>query len=495
MLSLFAAVIGLGIALLATELIHQAGMSSATRRFPMVESRSNCLSKAEHRNSSKRMGACLHRRPGSLDHSAVGPGACSEWSRTDLRNALQTAALRVTSSREQRFFRHSLLVLEISLAVMLLTAAGLLVHSFLNVLQYGSGFDANNVLTGKTLLTGSRYESPETHRGFARDLLPRLEALPQVKAAALTSALPLAHVDGGAVSFEDNPDPPIGLRKVVTIICVTSDYFRAVGTPLLKGRVFDNQDTATSPRVAIVNLAFAKQFFAGDALGKHFNVGQSSNGQFRFLPSTIVGIAENVRHNGILEQVQPEFYVPMDQIPSEEVDLILRTSADPGSLSNAMREAVTAVDHQQPLFDLETMNDRLSDLVASRKLMMFLIACFAVLAVILAAVGVFGVFAYSVTQRTQEMGIRLALGASRTGLLQLIVMQAARLIFFGGAVGVGSALLLSKLLASTLVGVSPHDTLSFSLAWALMTIIALFASIVPAVGAARTEILSVLRRE
>jgi putative ABC transport system permease protein len=415
--------------------------------------------------------------------------------RTDLRNALQTAALRLTSSREQRFFRHSLLVLQIGLAVMLLTAAGLLIHSFVNVLQYGSGFDPNNTITGKTLLTGRRYQSAEARRSFAQDLLPRLEALPQVKAAALASALPLAHVDGGAVSFDDNPNPPIGLRKVITILSVTQQYFRAAGTPLLKGRIFDNQDTAISPRVAIVNLAFARQFFAGDALGKHFNIGQSSNGQFRFLPTTIVGIAENVRHNGLLEQVQPEFYVPMDQIPSEEVDLILRTSADPVSLSNAMREVVTAVDHQQPLFDVETMNERLSDLVAPRKLMMSLIACFAVLAVILAAVGVFGVFAYTVSQRTQEMGIRLALGASRGSLLRLIVMQAARLIFFGGAVGIGSALLLSRLLASTLVGVTPHDTLSFSLAWALMTVIALFASIVPAVGAARTDLLSVLRGE
>jgi predicted permease len=496
MLSLFAAVIGLGIALLATELIHQAGMSSGDptisyggESFQLPFRKLSTVIQVNGWVLAFTVGLAL------LTTLLSGLAPAVNGARTDLRNALQTAALRVTSSREQRFFRHSLLVLEFSLAVMLLIAAGLLVHSFLNVLQYGSGFDANNVLTGKTLLTGSRYESPETHRGFVRDLLPRLEALPQVKAAALTSALPLAHVDGGAVSFEDNPDPPIGLRKVVTIICVTSDYFRAVGTPLLKGRVFDNQDTATSPRVAIVNLAFAKQFFAGDALGKHFNVGQSSNGQFRFLPSTIVGIAENVRHNGILEQVQPEFYVPMDQIPSEEVDLVLRTSADPGSLSNAMREPVTAVDHQQPLFDVETMNDRLSDLVAPRKLMMFLIACFAVLAVILAAVGVFGVFAYTVSQRAQEMGIRLALGASRNSLMRLIGMQAARLIFFGGVVGVGSALLLSKLLASTLVGVSPHDTLSFSLAWALMTIIALFASVVPAVGAARTEILSVLRRE
>jgi predicted permease len=386
-------------------------------------------------------------------------------------------------------------VFEIGLGVMLLAAAGLLVHSFVNVLQYGSGFDPNDALTGKTLLTGRRYQSAEVRRSFAHELLPRLEALPQVKAAALASALPLAHVDGGAVSFDDNPNPPVGVRKVVTIISVTPEYFRAAGTPLLKGRVFDNQDTAISPRVAIVNLAFAKQFFDGDALGKHFNIGQSSDGQFQFLPSTIVGVAENVRHNGLLEQVQPEFYVPMDQIPSEEVDLIVRTNTGPISLSNAMREAVTAVDHQQPLFDVETMNERLSNLVAPRKLMMSLIACFAVLAVILAAVGVFGVFAYTVSQRTQEMGIRLALGASRGSLLRLIVMQAGRLIFFGGAVGIGSALLLSRLLASTLVGVTPHDSLSFLLSWALMTVIALFASIIPAMLAARTDLLSVLRQE
>ena len=311
----------------------------------------------------------------------------------------------------------------------------------------------------------------------------------------MASALPLGYVDGGPVSFTEDPNPPIGLRKVLTIISVTPDYFHAVGTPLIKGRVFDRRDTPMSAPVAIVSLAFAKQFFAGDALGKHFNIGRSSNGQFQFLPATIVGIAGNVRHNGLMEKVQPEVYVPMDQTPTQEVDLILRAGTDPVSLSNAMREAVTAVDHEQPLFDVETMDERLSDLVAQRRLMMMLIACFAMLAVVLAAVGVFGVFAYSVSQRTQELGIRLALGASRNGLLLLIAMQAARLVFLGGAIGIGSALLLSRLLASTLVGITPHDTLSFSLAWVLMTFIALFASIVPAVGAARTELLSVLRSE
>ena len=496
LLSLFAAVIGLGIAFLATGLIHQAGLRSGDatisyggESFQLPFQKLSTVIQVNGWVLAFTVGLAL------LTTLLSGLAPAVNGARTDLRNALQTAALRVTSSREQRFFRHSLLVLEIGLAVMLLTVAGLLIHSFLNVLQYGSGFDANNVLTGKTLLTGSRYQSPETRRSFVRDLLPRLERLPQVKAAALASALPLAHVDGGAISFNDNPDPPVGLRKVVTIISVTPDYFRTVGTSLWKGRTFDSRDTATSPRVAIVNVAFAKQVFGGDPLGKHFNVGQASNGQFRFLPTTIVGISENVRHNGILEQVQPEFYVPMDQIPSEEIDLILRTSADPSSLSNAMRESVTAVDHQQPLFEVETMSDRLSDLVASRKLMMFLIACFAALALILAAVGVFGVFAYTVSQRMQEMGIRLALGASRSSLLRLIVMQAARLILFGGAAGIGSALLLSRLLASTLVGVTPHDAISFSMSWAMMTIIALSASIVPAAGAARTEILSVLRRE
>lgn len=495
-LSLFAAVIGLGIALLVTALIHRAGLSSGDstisyggESFQLPFRKLSTVIQVNGWVLAFTMGLAL------LTTLLSGLAPALNGARTDLRNALQTAALRVTASREQRFFRHSLLVLEIGLAVMLLAAAGLLVHSFVNVLQYGSGFDPNDALTGKTLLTGRRYQSAEAHRSFVQELLPRLEALPQVKAAALASALPLAHVDGGAVSFNDNPNPPVGVRKVVTIISITPDYFRAVGTPLLQGRVFDNQDTAVSPRVAIVNLAFAKQFFGGDALGKHFNIGQASNGQFQFLPATIVGLAENVRHNGLLEQVQPEFYVPMDQIPSEEVDLILRTSTDPISLSNAMREAVTAVDHQQPLFDVETMNERLSNLVAPRKLMMSLIACFAVLAVILAAVGVFGVFAYTVSQRTQEMGIRLALGASRRSLLRLIVMQAARLIFFGGTVGIGSALLLSRLLASTLVGVTPHDSLSFSLAWALMTVIALFASSIPAMLAARTDLLSVLRQE
>jgi ABC-type antimicrobial peptide transport system permease subunit len=194
-------------------------------------------------------------------------------------------------------------------------------------------------------------------------------------------------------------------------------------------------------------------------------------------------------------KVEPEFYLSESQEPSYSVNIALRSTADPILLANAMRKAVLAVDPQQPLFDIETMDQRVSDLVAQRRLIMLLIACFAVLAVILSAVGVYGVFAYSVSQRTQEMGIRLALGASRSGLLGLIVAQAARLIAVGGVVGIASALALSKVLTSMLVGVQPHDALSFSLAWILMTTIALLASTIPASQAARTDLISVLHSE
>jgi putative ABC transport system permease protein len=494
--SMFAAAIGFAIAVLATALMHHAGQAAGG---PTIS-----YAGGSFQVPIKKLSSVIHVNGWVLAFAAglavlttllSGLAPAVNGARTDLRCALQSAALRVTSGREQRFLRHSLLVLQIGLAVMLLAAAGLLLRSFVNVLQYGSGFDPNHTLTGETLLTARRYQSSEARRNFAESLLPRLEALPGVQAAALSSALPLAHVDGGTVSFSDDPNPPLGLRKTITIICVTPDYFRAVGTPLFKGRAFDDSDTAVSARVAIVNLAFARQHFAGDALGRQFNVGQTIDGQFRFVPTTIVGIAENVRHNGLTEEVQPEFYVPMEQIPPEQVDLILRTGAESVSAANAMREAVTAVDHEQPIFDVESMNERLSDLVGPRKLMLSLIACFAFLAVILAAVGVFGVFTYSVGQRTQEMGIRLALGASRSGLLRLIVVQAAQLILFGGAVGIGLALLLSRLLAGTLVGVAPNDAMSFSLAWALMTGIALLASVVPAVDAARTDLLAVLRSE
>ncbi len=202
-----------------------------------------------------------------------------------------------------------------------------------------------------------------------------------------------------------------------------------------------------------------------------------------------------MKHGGLEEEIQPEAFVPMAQLPQGRLGIALRTWNDPASLSNVLRSAVTATDSNQPVFDMETMDQRVSDATARRRLILLLIACFASLAVLLSAVGVYGVFAYSVNQRSQEMGIRLALGSSRGGVLRLVMTQAVRLIAVGGILGVAAALVLSKLLASLLVGVSPHDTVSFSLAWALMTTVALLASAIPAAQAARTDLVSVLHSE
>ena len=216
-----------------------------------------------------------------------------------------------------------------------------------------------------------------------------------------------------------------------------------------------------------------------------------------FTPRTIVGIVQDVRYKSLEDEVQPAVYLPIYQVPLPRVSLLLRSDVEPASLASAMRRAVTATDAQQPLFDVETLDERVADAVAPRRLVMLLTACFTTLAVVLSGVGLYGVFAYSVSQRTREMGIRLALGASRARVMRLVSIQALRLIFAGSALGLGAAFLflLSKLLSSMLVGVTRHDPVSFSAAWVRMTSIALLASLIPAARAARTDLISVLHSE
>jgi putative ABC transport system permease protein len=504
-LSAFAAALGLVIAIIVTALVRHTGTldtsQPASRISQLLQLPFGKLSAVIQVNGwvlAFTIGLAL------VTTLLFGLAPAISGSRLDLRTALQSAAMRLTQSREQRFLRHTLLVVEVALAVVLLSSAGLLIRSFVNIMRYDSGFDSSDTLTGTTLLTGPRYTSPAANhelnpepqlmRRFVDDLLTKLQALPGVQFAAITSGLPLGRVDGTAIIFGQGPIPPPGSSEwhIAPVINVTPDYFHVVGTPILQGRAFSSVDTATSLPVAIINRAFARQYFAGNALGKTF---RRFNEPHQYTPVTVVGIAEDVRHQGLEQQVQPEFYLPEEQAPSYSVNIALRSTADPILLANAMRKAVLAVDPQQPLFDIETMDQRVSDLVAQRRLIMLLIACFALLAVILSAVGVYGVFAYSVSQRTQEMGIRLALGASRRGLLTLVVAQAARLIAVGGILGVAGAFLLSKLLTSMLVGIKPHDALSFSLAWILMTAIALLASTIPASHAARTDLVSVLHSE
>jgi putative ABC transport system permease protein len=282
------------------------------------------------------------------------------------------------------------------------------------------------------------------------------------------------------------------MRPTVSVVSVTPDYFRAAGTPIFLGRPFHPSDTALSIPVTIVNREFSKRFFAGDALGKRFH---SMAWGPEHAAVTIVGIADDVRRGGLEQEVQPEMFLPMTQYPQNSIGIVVRTANNHSLLANALRGVVTAMDSDQPVFDIETMEQRVSEALAQRRLIMLLSTCFALLAVVLCSVGVYGVFSYSVTQRMHEMGIRLALGGSRMGLLQLVVSEAGRLIVLGGIFGVGAALGVSRLLSSLLVGVTSRDAITFALAWALMTTVALLASTVAATKALRTDLVAVLHTE
>ncbi|HUO28603.1 MAG TPA: FtsX-like permease family protein, partial [Bryobacteraceae bacterium] len=385
----------------------------------------------------------------------------------------------------------------IGLGVVLLAAAGLLIRSFANVLDHDPGFDARQRLTGVIQL--QRDTPSATVKGFVDQLLPRLQAIPGVRTAALTSALPLDRMffcPNTMLAFGEGPLPPPMERESGCAISISPDYFHAAGTLVLRGRAFNDRDNAASAPVVIVNQAFARLYFKGDALGQQFRTNILAKNHDRdFTGRTIVGIAQDVRYNSLEENVQPVIYLPMDQVPLPRINLLLRAEIQPGALSSAMRRAVTATDAEQPLFDVETTQERVAEAVAPRRLVMLLTACFAMLAVVLSGVGVFGVFAYSVSQCTQEMGIRLALGASRAQVVRLVSVQALRLILAGSALGVGAALVLSRWLSSMLVGVSGHDPVSLLAAWVLMTVIALLASMIPAAQAARTDLISVLHSE
>ena len=492
-LSAIASVLGLAIAAAVTWLIRESGapgeFSSGSPVADLLQAPFGKLSAAVEVNGwvlAFTAGLAL------LTTILFGLAPAIGSSRTGLRSTLQGAARGVSSGRQQRRLRSVLLASEIGLAVLLLTGAGLLIRSFAHVLQNGTGFDPRQCLTAKVQRNPS--EEPEKTTAFAQQLLSRLKAIPGVHDAAIGSALPLEHVyKGRTLAFGDGPPLPVGQRPDARTISISPVYFAATGTSLLQGRSFTSADNAGAVPVGIVNQAFARKYFNGDALDKRFRI--NLHGHDIFTPITAVGVVQDVHYDSLEAAIQPVIYLPFDQVPYDEVNILLRTSVEAASLTEAMRKVVLDTDPMQPLFDVATMESRLSQSLAQRRLMMLLIASFAMLAMTLAGVGIYGVFAYWVNQRRQEMGIRLALGATRGRVLRLVTLQALRLILAGSALGIGSAFLLSKWLSSMLVGVTGHDPVSFSAAWILMTVIALLASMIPAAQAARTDLISVLHSE
>lgn len=415
-------------------------------------------------------------------------------SKPDLVRALRNSRSFGWMSFGLRSLRGWLVVAELALAVILLLGAGLLVRSFNKLMAIDLGFDRNQVLTMKVSLPRSTYTKPAQTEAFYNDFMQRVRALPGVETAATINHTPFRGY--GMLAFlqiEGNPpldlekDPPVGIGVV------SNDYFRTLKIPLLNGRQYDERDSATGQKVAIANHAFANRFFRNsDPIGKRVSFGcEESEGLCR----TIVGVVGNIRQESITDETLPEIFIPLAQSPANTMTVLLRTTSDPLQLAKAARGEVLAIDRNQPVYDVMTMQQRVDDVVAVSRSLMVLFGAFALLALILGAVGIYGIVSYSVTQRTHEIGIRMALGARAGNVLSLILKNGLVLVLTGIAIGVGGAFALTRFLTTLLFGVTPTDSVTFVVVCAIFFAIAMVASFIPALRATRVDPLIALRYE
>jgi predicted permease len=385
-----------------------------------------------------------------------------------------------------------LVIVELALAMVLLLSAGLLVRSFNQRNAIDLGFARDNILTLRCDLPRSQYSTPAQVNNFHHELLDRVKALPGVESAGTITHKPLGGF--GIIAFmgieghqlDRKQDKPVGVGAV------SSDYFHALKVPLLSGRFYDDRDVADSQKVAIANQAFARRYFGGNdaAVGRHVGFGCKED-----LCRTIVGVVGNVRQESLTDEAVPELFVPAAQMAMNSMTHVVHTSSDPLSLANSVRDQVLAIDRNQPIYDVRTIEQRVMEALSVSRALMFLFSAFAVLSLTLAAVGIYGLVSYSVSQRTHEIGIRLALGAQRGHILGLILRTGVVLTLSGIVIGVAGALTLTRLLTSLLYGVTATDMMTFVVVSVALFAIAVAACLIPARRATRVEPLVALRHD
>jgi putative ABC transport system permease protein len=390
-----------------------------------------------------------------------------------------------------RRLRSVLMVSEVALAIVLLVGAGLLIRSFVKLLDVDPGYRAENLLTARLQLP-PRYNEKSRRVGFYQQTLQRLEALPGVEAVGATSHLPLTTYNlGGTVRVEGRVKPEGEPETAAPIASVNPDYFRAMGIGLRAGRVFTDLDGQDAPSVAVLSETLARELFPNDdPLGKRLFIAAAGAES-----TTVIGVVGDIRHQGLESQIDWAVYLSYRQTPRPGMALVLRTSGDPLNLATAARAAVREVDPALPVFQVMTMNERLSNSVAARRFNLLLLGSFAGLALLLAGVGVYGVISYLVTGRTHEIGIRMALGAQSGDVSRLFIKQGMTLVMVGVGLGLSGAFALTRVMTSLLFAVGAKDPLTFAAVAVLLSLIALLACYIPARRAAHVDPLIALRHE
>jgi putative ABC transport system permease protein len=424
--------------------------------------------------------------------------------RGDLTGALTDGGRAGTTGRARQRVRHALVTGQVAVALVLVTGAGLLVQSFLRLRQVDPGFVPERLLTARVELSPVRYDSNDVRRRFYENLLERLRSIPGVRSVAAARALPMTgRLEIGDWSFilegqAASPPLPSDWHPADWQV-VSPGYFETMGIPVLKGRDFTSTDRLGAPGAIVVNRTLARQVWPdGDALGRRVLLG---GGDADSVWRTVVGIVGDVRHRGLTESPRPEMFLPYAQFPAgtgnapPSMHVVLRAAGDASALATALGAAVTALDPDVPLSGVQTMEAAMGSWAAERRLIMLLVSGFALVALVLGSVGIYGVMAHLVAQREREIGVRMALGALPGQILRLVVSQSAWLVGGGIVAGTIGALVVTRLLTGLLFRVRPTDPLTFIGTALVLVVAAACATLVPAVRAVRTDPAHALRSE
>ena len=421
-------------------------------------------------------------------------GVLPAWrvSQVDPSSALRDGSRTATTGRGQHRLQNSLVVAETAIGLVLLVGSGLLIHSFVRVLQVDPGFDRHNVLTANLNLPDSRYTSAQQVQ-FYDQLLPRVRALPGVESASAGWPLPLTG-NGMRISFDiEGHSLPQGDRNAARVSIARPGFFQTMRIPLLRGRDFQSTDDAKANPVVIVSQSFARKYFSDvDPIGKHITPGLS-DGTVKNGPREIVGIVADVKAGHLTEEVTPEYYLPFAQAVVTSPKLVIRTVVDPVSLIAPLRAQVAAIDRNLPVYDAKTIDDLVTQAAAQPRFQALLLSLFAAMALLLSAVGLYGLLSYLVVQRTLEIGVRIALGAQRGSVLGMFLRRGLTLGCVGLAIGMAVSLLLTRVMSGLLFGVRPFDPVTFVMVSGIMLLVSLIASSVPAYRAATLDPMTTLR--